>query len=375
MARLHEIGIAADTKAFDQGIRDGVIEPLEDAEKALEQLGDAADDAGTDGARAVDKLEDALKDAQRQSKRTEDAMDDVGDKSKRAFEKAEDGVKGFKEEAAQSARETAASFDGSFESIADLGQEVAANAFADFGPLGAAAGVAVAGAAGVMIDSFTKVQEAADEAREAAFSMAYDVAGALDAAGYQSRIAQWTEDTEKYKQVKDLATASGWEEVEVLDALASGGDKLDKLTQAYGEHGGETMLTMGRLWELEAALKATDEGYISGADAAKIAARALADYTAQVGTATGETDDLGNAIYSLPDGTTVVVNADTGEAYENVDQFEQKVNGVDGTTVTTTATFDGAAATEEVNRWISQNNGRTFKLRGNVEVSSGVPFE
>ncbi|MGV2482255.1 UNVERIFIED_CONTAM: hypothetical protein IGO34_36260, partial [Salmonella enterica subsp. enterica serovar Weltevreden] len=51
MARAHEISIAADAKDFDRGIRDGVVKPLEKAEQALEDLADAADDAGRDASR------------------------------------------------------------------------------------------------------------------------------------------------------------------------------------------------------------------------------------------------------------------------------------------------------------------------------------
>ena len=46
MGKAHEIAIAADAQAFDQGIRDGVIKPLDKAEEALKDLGDAAGDAG-----------------------------------------------------------------------------------------------------------------------------------------------------------------------------------------------------------------------------------------------------------------------------------------------------------------------------------------
>ncbi|KQR43434.1 hypothetical protein ASF87_16725 [Microbacterium sp. Leaf161] len=374
MARAHEIAIAADAKEFDQGIRDGVIKPLEKAEEALEDLADAADDAGRDGSRSIEKLEDALKDAQRESRDLGEKMTDAGDKAKRGMKDAEEGVKGFKDEAMQSARETAASFDGSFESIADLGQEVAANAFADFGPLGAAAGIAVAAGAGVMVDSFNKVEEAATEARDSAFSLAYDVAGALESAGYTARIGEWTSDTEKFKQVFDLATVSGWEQVDVIDALASGGPKLGSLTDAVHANGQASWLTTGRLSELDAVLRSTNEGYISGADAALLAERANYQYAMTVGVATGETDELGNAIYRLPDDTEVAVNAQTQQATEDIKRLDDDIAAVPDT-VHTSATFDAGSAQRDLDNWVFRNDGRTIRVRGRVEIESGASFE
>lgn len=409
MAKVHEIGIGADTRAFEDSIKSGVIKPTEDAAGAMDRLADAtggtgaatgkagdqvasfadkladaarkagksddeirdalkqmgvsADDArravdklgdefkdtgreGERGAgeaeRGVDKLEDALKKAQRETKELGDKADDAGDKARRGMERAEEGVKDFKQEAQQSARETAASFDGSFESIAELGQEIAANAFAGFGPAGAAAGIAVAGAGGAMIETFNKVEEAAEEARDSAFSLAYDVAGAMATAGYTQRVSEWTSSTEKYKQVTDLAAASGMDQVDVIDALASGGDKLGKLTDAFARNAEASgKLSPGRIWELEAAVKATGEGYISGSDAAAVAERANYEYAKSVGVATGETDALGNAIYRLPDDTEVSVNAQTQRATEDIQRVEDKVNEVDGQEAVVNARVNG----------------------------------
>ncbi|MGB3375929.1 MAG: hypothetical protein WBA87_12435, partial [Microbacterium sp.] len=62
MARGHEIKIAADTRDFERGIRDGIIDPLDDSERAMALLGDAAEDAGRDGARGLDKMGDSADD-------------------------------------------------------------------------------------------------------------------------------------------------------------------------------------------------------------------------------------------------------------------------------------------------------------------------
>lgn len=356
----------------DEDIKDalrGMGLSARQAEAAVEQVGDELRSVGREGERAADDIEESLRDVQRQSSKT---FDDIGDDSKRGFERAEEGVKGFREEAMQSARETAASFDGSFESIAELGQEVAANAFADFGPAGAAAGLAVAAAAGVMVNHFNEVQEAADEARDSAFGLAYDVAGALEAAGYTQRISEWTSETEKYKQVTDLANVSGWSQVDVIDALASGGPKLDQLTEAFAANGMTTSVTTGRVRELEAVLKATEEGYISGADAALLAERANYNYAMSVGTATGEVDELGNAIYRLPDDTEVAINAKTQTATEDIKRVDAQIDAVpDSHNTTFRATASLAQAQRDFDGFVTRNNGREIRVRGRLTVDSG----
>lgn len=174
MARAYTLNIAADTRAVKVGIDKGVIEPLEDALEVLE-------DIGSDGGRDLDKLEDAARDAQDQTEKVKrefsdlakeiretgrKAKTDFGDKVKDATDTASEGMEEFKDEGTGTAKEIAASFDGSMESIAGGIQEVAANAFAGFGPAGAAAGIAAALGLGVVLEEFTKQQEAADELKE-----------------------------------------------------------------------------------------------------------------------------------------------------------------------------------------------------------------
>ena len=365
---------ARDAGKSDDEIRDALRKygvNAKEAERAIEGIGDEFKETGRDGERALDDLEDSLRDVQRQSKKAGDSVDDIGEAGKdagrsvkRGMHDASEGLDDFKSEAQQSAREAAASFDGSMESIAEVGQEIAANAFSGFGPAGVAAGIGVAAAAGVMVENFNKITEAADEARESAFAMAYDVAGALDAAGYATRLQEWTSETEKLNQVRDIAIGTGWDEVEVVDALAAGGDKLERLNAAWGEGADVLNLTNGRIWELEAVLKATGEGYLNGAQAADINARALYNFAQQAGTATGEVDDLGNKIIQLPDSTTVVVDASTQKAYENVDALEQKVVSVPDKNVRINVRADTSSAERSISRIINQ--GREIKIRTRI---------
>lgn len=369
MAGSGEIKIPITADARD------VIRATDDVAEAFEEVGDALDDMARDTKRGAEKGEDAVedladkfRDTVRKAKDLGDAGKDAGDDVKRGMKRAEEGVEEFKDEAQSTAKEAAASFDGSAESIGDVFQEVAANAFAGFGPAGTAAGIAVAAGAGVMIEAIGNVGEAFDEAKESAFTMAYEVGGALASAGVQARMAEWSSDTEKWKQVTDLAVASGWDEIDVLTALAKGGDDLDKLSGAFAEHGAQTMITNGRLWELEAVLKATGEGYVSGTQAAEINARALYEYAQQAGTATGETDALGNAIVLLPDNTQVVVDAKTEKASQDVNAFDSKVQNLKDGQVRVNADTSGAQRT--VDSFIRSNDGKSFKIYGKT-VTSG----
>lgn len=146
---------------------DDVVKDAKDAEQAIKDWGSADS--------AVKDLDTSIQDAGTQTERLEKKFRDAAEAVKKidgkpvrdvddAFDRAAEGADEFKDEANSTAREAAASFDGSADSIAEVFQEVAANAFAGFGPAGAAAGLAVAVGLGVAI---SKLQEVADKTNEA----------------------------------------------------------------------------------------------------------------------------------------------------------------------------------------------------------------
>lgn len=179
MARAYTLSIAADTKAVKVGIDKGVIEPLDDALEVLE-------DIGREGGRDLGKLEDAARDAQDSTEKVKKEFSDLakeirdtGRKSKTDFgDKIKDTSRGATEavdeigrEAESTGKEMAASFDGSTESIGDAFQELTANAFAGFGPAGAAAGIAAAIGIGTVTAALTAQQEEAEETKQALIDM------------------------------------------------------------------------------------------------------------------------------------------------------------------------------------------------------------
>ncbi|WP_282845864.1 hypothetical protein [Microbacterium oxydans] len=375
LADLEEaVGDVADESGKAGGQVDSFASKLVDAaRKAGKSDDDIKDSLRTMGLsakqaeRAVDGLEGSLQSAQKEAKQLGDDADDVGDKARRGMERAEEGVKDFKQEAQQSARETAASFDGSFESIADLAQEVAANAFAGFGPAGAAAGIAVAAGLGVAVDQFNKIDEVAKDALQSAYDFAYGIGAAFDAADKVSAVASWTSDQEKFKQVLDLTAASGWDQVEVIDALVEGGDKLDTLTQAYADGANAAGLTVGRMQELDAVLPSIKTGLEQGSEAARAQAEYLYKLSQEAGQATGEVDALGNIIVKLPGDVEVAINAETKTATTDIQRIEDKVNNLpDGQ-----STVRVNADTSEVDRAFRRINSTTLRVGTKIITADG----
>lgn len=315
----------------------GVAKGAKDAEKALENLEDAVGDTGTAGGKDLEKIEDELKDVQKQSKKTGDA---VGKNLDSGTTKAKQGVADLGDEGKQTAAEVAASFDGSAESIAGGFQELAANAFSGLGPAGAAAGAAVAAGIGVITQAYTDAAEASDEARNSAYEYGLAVGAAGKYADAANRINELTGSVESLKKIQDLATISGWDQKDVLTALATG-DGLPALAKAFDEGANSTSIASARALELQGVLDGTAQGLTLAAAGADVQAKALYDLATQVGATTGEVDDLGNAIVTMPDGKEIVVDAETKTAYEDLDAIEKK--NLTPKTVPVTVKLDSAA--------------------------------
>jgi hypothetical protein len=205
-----KIPFLAEMRDFMRGLRDGsegvddlagdLDDLARDGARDASKLGESLTDVGDDGERAADRLEASFKDAldsvRADGKR---AGDDVGDSVKRGTDRAGDGLNDFKSEADQTAKETAASFDGSAESIGDAFQEVAANALGGFGPAGAAAGLAAAVGIGIVT---SRMEQAKEEAQETAQEIA-DVAGELIELGTSTLGAEQVDDA-----LRDMASTA-----------------------------------------------------------------------------------------------------------------------------------------------------------------------
>ncbi|WP_341941728.1 hypothetical protein [Microbacterium sp. LWH10-1.2] len=240
-----KIPMAVDTGGIEKSIKNGLVEPLEDAEDALKALTKV--DAGRDLERDLDKAQDAtedlkeeLEDARSDLKKLGFAAKDAGDDAKRGFKGAEDGVKEMGEEANSTAKEAAASFDGSAESILDAFQEVAANAFAGFGPAGALAGLAIAAGIGIAVGKFQEAEEAAEELRMKAVEYASDaVEAGVSTEAWISSAGRLVERIRELEEAKSTDFRWFWEDdpsqlEEWSDALKITGQGADELGKVLG---------------------------------------------------------------------------------------------------------------------------------------------
>lgn len=243
MPKGFELSVGADTRAFASAIKSGLINPLEDAQDVLDDLGkddsgkslersmERAGDATKDSRKEIDKLQETIKDVNKAAKNFGvDGGRDIGDGVKKGTDDAKEGLGEFKDEANSTAREAAASFDGSAESIGDAFQEVAANALAGFGPIGAGAGLLIAAGLGV---AFTKITEGKEEteafkSKVSELGQEFIETGRLGATGMEFVI----------DQLKELATTTE-EGVLTLGDLkdavdaAGQGENFSKIAQAY----------------------------------------------------------------------------------------------------------------------------------------------
>lgn len=397
MARKYEIGIAADTGGFEKSIKNGLVDPLEDAADAFEDLEDAAKSADLD--RELDKAQDAsedlsdeLDDARDKLKKLGFAAKDAGDDAKRGMKDAEDGVEEFRDEANSTAREAAASFDGSAESIADAFQEVAANALAGFGPAGAIAGLAAAAGIGLAVAGFEAVSEAEEESRERAseWADAYVEAGGriLNASQLVEKARSIITDPEAYQQAEDNAKKWGVSESVALLAMAGDTNALAEAKESLAEkdrivteelekQGGNTralsyeMRTMrGEVSTGTETLNALTGEMDAGAQQADVYSTSLRLIADRTEGATRKTDEFGDTVVTLPDGKEIYIDAETGKATDNVSAIERKIYGIPDGASTVTVTAD----TSQVDREVRRLSGTTIKI-GTKIVTSGSGWD
>lgn len=287
MAKGVSLGIFSETREFEQGIRSGVIDPLNDAQTAVDDLADARPPAiGDELARDVqhgvssaqgdlDKLDGDLKgiaapaqvgddlardvqagvnDARSDLERLEDKMreyrktthtttaaagKDLSSSVKHSAHEASEGVKEMKGSVAGGAKEIAGSFDGTMSGVAGGLQGVLAEIGAGFGPLGAIVSTGL----GLALGGVLAQLEGTEEQSAAAKERVAELAGEFLDAGTQGRrsfggvvdaIKGLATQTDKSQlNLEGLwkdASAAGLDYGELVTAIASGnaGD-MDKV--------------------------------------------------------------------------------------------------------------------------------------------------
>lgn len=231
------LDFAADVSSFLRGTGD-IETALDDVSDSLTGLEDQSSDATralTDDMEKIareaddsaDKTKRSFKDAfDAVSKDADDAGRKVGKDLEDGFDKAGQGADDFKDEAASSAREGAASFSGEFEDVADFIQETLANALSGFGPVGAAAGLAAAAGLGILISQLQASAEKAEESKQRIIDLAdeiREVDGDLSRLDLDGIFLDWSTQISDTKQWFEL-----WQDAPKtnIEQLATAADEL-----------------------------------------------------------------------------------------------------------------------------------------------------
>lgn len=247
---LENVSDTAKDVKFD-ALGDDAKDAARDVERAtddirdeIEKVGDTADDAGKEIGKGLDEgadagkrsFDDLRKATIKQLEKIGDSAKDTGRKVGRELddgtERAAEGFDELKDEAGQSGREAAASFSGEFDDVADLIQELAANAFIGFGPAGMLAGMAAAAGIGTVVKALENSREEAERTQEQ-FEAMVDALTSGDPEEITSlidenikNIAKSADDAvmklEEFERLMEALEGTGMEAETVLRAL--GGD-------------------------------------------------------------------------------------------------------------------------------------------------------
>jgi chromosome segregation ATPase len=231
------IDVATDTRAFERGIDKGVIDPLDDVEKALDDVAKTSDDTGDDLAdsmeqaqKATEKLQDTIKDGSAQKK--------FADNTKASTSQAEADLAELGDEAKANLAETVSSFDGSAESFIGALQGTFGGVVGSLGPMGAAAGAAAAIGVGLFTASMEKSKEKAQKMREKVADLADDLieTGGVGVHSIESitdaikEMATQTDDAEQsLAKIADQAQDTGTDFQDLVAAFAGQPEALKRV--------------------------------------------------------------------------------------------------------------------------------------------------
>lgn len=364
------LDILANVRDALQGTGD-VEQALSDIESTLEDMAREGDDSvdkmsrgfrdlARDADRSADKIERNYKQAYRDVKRSADDTADSAARSQRRMSEQSSEVgqeirQNLGEGLANAAR-------GDFESLGDLIGDTLGGVTAGIGGIGtAAAGAAGALGLGALIGAFTLANEKREELTEKAneLAQAYIDAGSsvLDAMTIAARTSEIITGEER-QQALDYAKALGVDLPTAARAMAGDLNALAVVNRIASEAQQEnkdiaddqresvsalTQAQRDQLVENQAAISAGRElnGIVEEANQKFEDQQAvLQGLINDADGATVKVDDLGNKLYELPDGTQIVVEAETGTASTNVDNFKGDLDEIDGKVVRSKVVFD-----------------------------------
>lgn len=345
MGKDIEIGIASETKAFKQGVEAGIIEPVEDAVKALDDLGDSKGPAD---------LERGMRDAQDASERLEDEVQQTARSIERDFSQtyrrvADDAQTGmrrsgeyvgkFKEEALANFSEVSSSFDGTMQGLADGVQgTLGGAALAIGGTVGVAVGVLGAVGGAILQTLATQAEAAAQVVSDAFDDMVENQRDFVSKQFVLDRVAEILNDDTKLKYIRQwadmlhdvgvsadditLAIAGNAEAQTKVNAALSEYETTIKATAEASDNAGDTYITLyGEVKNLRGEIDATNDSISTASDKYDIysaAAKALADENHTAQEAIAQTKQ---GLDDLPSKVTTTVDVDTGPAVIALESF------------------------------------------------------
>lgn len=371
MAGGYTVGIASETKAFKQGIEAGVIDPLEDAQKELDELGrnrgpDELERGFTEAARASEKLSGEVKQTANAIEREfRDAYREAKNASDDGMGRMKDGAREVTSEIGGNLGEAVSSIRGDFSDLGQVGQDTLgglAATLANGGPAGIAGAAALAAGAvglGLVTAELERQQEEADALRER-LSGAFAAASAegrsyIDTAQLVSEANSVMFDTDRADEWKRLQEDAKYLGLDTATVIAANGGQLEAQAEIEGrinammddrkgkrsDLGGEMaqygqeLLGVKERWEGISAV--TDENTEKAKYAQEVTDAYLKSAIREAGNASEEIDAFGNKLLTLPSGEQIVIDAITGMAHQNIDAFKGDLDGIPHTVTSTVA--------------------------------------
>lgn len=354
------INILSNVRGAVKGV-DDVADALDDAHDALRDLtkeGDTSTDRLTDDFRKVqrstdktaDDIKGKIRDAYRAAARSSDnAADDIVRSQRRMGEQSAEVGQEIRQNLGEGIANAAR---GDFEGLADVIGDTLGGAVAGIGGIGTAA-LGVAGALG--IGAIVAAFSLADEARQKLQDRASDLASAyidagsnvLDAMTIASRASEFLSDPEKREETEKLSEVLGVSMSEAARALAGDMNALNAANEIVKSGEEERLELMresanylsgdftkaekdrlDRLLAQDAAVRGLNEVNGMANQTFQDQQAVLFDLINTAEGVTKEVDEVGNAVYNLPGGAQILIDAETGQATTDVSKFKGDVDGI-----------------------------------------------
>lgn len=390
---VFDVGIASETKQFEQGIRTGMVEPLEDAEQALTDLGKnkGPEQLERDLEDAQDQTENLRKEIKRTADQIEDDFRSSSKAAKRFGDDAGEATTEFKNEARQNFSEVTSSFKGDMDSITDLAQGTLGGIAGTLaGPLAFAAGGAAVGV-GLIGSAIEGLVDSAEQTKERVTEKFREMAQAgleewSSAQAVIDRLTDiWGEHSEEVKRASDelgLApetVAAAWAGSEQAiaqvesryDTLLAKAKELEQTNE--GEGRGAVIQLEHATQGLRSAMDEIDQAKTKATELADIENAYLKGVLESAQAASLEIDVMNNKLFTLPDGQQILIEADTGRATTDLEDFKGDLDGIAQRVTTTTLRVDEPDVDDIVRNLQRRLNYRSLSINVRAVLPNGEP--